>query len=82
MRETCSYPSEFRKEAVKLALSSDTPISQIAEELGVKLPTLYYWIRVAMKEKTEPTTSERSSKQNYRDIEKENKELKKRLKRA
>lgn len=82
MRETRTYPSEFRKEAVKLALSSDTPISQIAEELGVKLSTLYYWIRAAMKEKTNTKPMPTAAKQDYRDLESEVKLLKKQLKRA
>jgi transposase len=39
------YTHEFRDRAVELSLQSDRPIGVIAEELGVKLSTLYGWRR-------------------------------------
>ena len=48
------YTSEFKREAVKLAQSSDRPTSQIAAELGIKANTLYNWVSTAMKDKITP----------------------------
>lgn len=78
------YTSEFRKEAVKLAQSSDKPISVIANELGVKANTLYNWISRAMKNKfpINGATSKTSSKNKYNEMEKELKTLRKDLKRT
>lgn len=39
------YTSEFRKEAVKLALQAEQPKAVIADELGVNRNTLYTWIQ-------------------------------------
>jgi transposase len=39
------YNAEFKKEAVKIALSSDQPYSKTAQELGVNPKTFYSWIR-------------------------------------
>ena len=77
------YSSEFKREAVKLARSSDKPTQQIAIELGIKRGTLYQWICRAMKDKTSYIEKiEPKSKSYYQDLERENKELKKELKRA
>ena len=43
------YDKSFRDDAVKLALSSDKPISQTAHDLGLKDNTLYNWISNAKK---------------------------------
>lgn len=76
------YTSEFKREAVKLAQSSDRPTSQIAAELGIKANTLYNWVSTAMKDKITPATTEPKSKHSYQDLERENKRLTKELKRA
>ena len=77
------YTSEFKREAVKLAQSSDRPTSQIAAELGVKANTLYNWVSTAMKDKTGPVAAtEPKSKHSYQEFERENKRLTKELKRA
>ena len=39
-----SYTAEFTEKSLSLALSSDTPISQTAKELGLKESTLYSWV--------------------------------------
>lgn len=39
------YPPEFRAEAVKLARSSEKPISQLARDLGVCAETLRNWTK-------------------------------------
>ena len=77
------YTSEFKREAVKLAQSSDRPTSQRAAELGIKANTLYNWVSTAMKDKITPTTSTASkSKHSYQELESEIKWLNKELKRA
>ncbi|MBD1540649.1 transposase [Arthrobacter sp. S13_S34] len=38
------YDAAFREESVRLALSSDRPVKQVAEEIGVKESTLGNWI--------------------------------------
>ena len=38
------YTAAFKESAVKLAIESDQPISQTAEELGVNKNTLHTWI--------------------------------------
>ena len=38
------YDAAFREEAVRLVLSSDRPVKQIAEEIGVKESTLGNWL--------------------------------------
>jgi transposase len=38
------YDAAFREEAVRLVLSSDRPVKQIADEIGVKESTLGNWL--------------------------------------
>ena len=38
------YPGEFKASAVKLALESNRPVSQIARELGINENTLHTWL--------------------------------------
>ena len=39
------YPQEFREEAVRLARSSDRPISEVAREIGVSSESLRNWVK-------------------------------------
>ncbi len=39
------YPPEFRAEAVKLARSSEKPLSELARVFGVSTETLRNWLR-------------------------------------
>lgn len=83
MGKMTQYSSEFRREAVKLAQSTDKPTNQIAAELGIKVHTLYQWMSRAMKNKTTRIAKiEPKSKHYYQDLERENKQLKKELRRA
>lgn len=38
------YSSQFKQDAVKLAVESDQSVAQTARELGVNANTLYTWI--------------------------------------
>ena len=82
MSRTPNYPSEFKEEAVKLALSSDKPTSQIAVELGIKPNTLYNWKGKAMKSKTPAPKAKKSTSHSYSELEREVKRLQKELKRT
>ena len=39
------YPPEFRREAVQLVKSSQRPVAEVADELGVSHETLRIWTR-------------------------------------
>jgi transposase len=39
-----SYSSQFKQDAVKLAVESEKPVAQTAKDLGVNPNTLYTWI--------------------------------------
>jgi transposase len=39
------YPEEFRREAVRLVLSTDKPMAEVARDLGVNYKTLGNWVR-------------------------------------
>jgi len=39
-----TYDAAFREESVRLVLSSDRPVKQIAQEIGVKESTLENWV--------------------------------------
>ena len=41
------YPPAFKVEAVRLVHSSDKPLPEIAEDLGISEPTLRNWVRQA-----------------------------------
>lgn len=41
------YPPEFREKAVRLVRSTDKPVSQIADELGVSANSLRNWVHQA-----------------------------------
>jgi transposase len=82
MKKTANYTSEFKREAVKLALSAGKPTSQIAVELGIKANTLYNWISLAMKKQKSLISAKQPPKHRYKELELENKRLEKELKRT
>lgn len=73
------YTSEFRKEAVKLALQTDQPKAVIADELGINRNTLYTWIQKAMQERAD--LSETKNHVKYQNLEEENRALRAKIKR-
>ena len=40
-----SYPKDFKKHAIDLALNSEYPITHTARELGLRASTLHRWIK-------------------------------------
>jgi len=81
MGKAAFYTSEFKREAVKLAQSSNKPVGQIAAELGIKANTLYKWINDIMKKQKPLLRAKQAPKHCYQELEKENKRLQKELKR-
>ena len=70
------YPPEFKAEAVKLARSSEKPLSELARDLGVSSGTLRNWLkqqRIDAGKRHGLTTDEREE---LRHLRKENKVLK------
>jgi transposase len=39
------YPEEFRREAVRLVVTTDKPMAEVARDLGVNYKTLGNWVR-------------------------------------
>lgn len=54
---------EFRKEAVRLALTSPQPIAKTARDLGIKESTLYSWVS-SEKDKAPIVTDEKGQSKN------------------
>lgn len=70
------YPPEFKAEAVKLARSSEKPLSELAHDLGVSTGTLHNWLKqqhIDSGKRDGLTTAEREE---LRRLRKENKVLK------
>jgi transposase len=84
MSKGTHYTSEFKRESVKIAVSSNKSIALVAKELGVNPKTLYSWVSQSMKIKKSVTSkiSTTNSKHRYQELERENDKLKKDLKRA
>ena len=55
------YSPEFKAEAIRLAQTSDAPLSAIARELGVAVPTLHAWVEAARPQPREPLTDDERS---------------------
>ena len=86
MSKAIKHTREFMREAVKLAQSSDKPIVNTANKLGINPKTLYRWVSESMKNKpsnkSSNSTSAAASKHHYQELALENQRLKKELKRA
>ncbi len=61
-RKVTQYTEEFRRTSAKFAYESDETLKQVAEDLGVKEPTLAGWIKtyypVAKKQKSSLSNNE------------------------
>ena len=82
MLSRIKYTSEFKLEAVRLALSSDQSTAMTAKNLGIKTNTLYTWVSKAMQDKTNLPKSPKINNVKYQELEQENRNLKTKLKRA
>jgi transposase len=84
MSKGTQYTSEFKRETVKIVLSSNKSTALVAKELGVNPKTLYNWVSQSMKTKKSVTNkiSVTNSKHRYQELERENEKLKKDLKRT
>jgi transposase len=79
-RRTRNYPNEFKQEAVKLALSSQT-VSSVAEELGIPTATLHTWIYKTRQNGTNIVTEPNGAINavNAKELLEENRRLQKKL---
>jgi transposase len=55
-RTVTKYPLEFKQSSAKLAATSDQPLTQVAQSLGVNMTTLSGWVK-KFHPKTENKTS-------------------------
>lgn len=66
-----SYTREFKLEAIRLAVQSDKPVTQVARELGLRVNQIYKW-KKQLEEKAENAFSGkrgRAAKVNDKDAE-------------
>jgi transposase len=71
MRKRRSFTPEFRHEAVRLALESDRPLSEIARELGIRPDQLRHWKQDATRAAGHPAPSGESPEQELRRLRRE-----------
>jgi transposase len=78
MGRPSKYPAEFRREAVRLALSSDESRAAVARRLGVNETTLRNWVADHLAEEargSDPLTIAVSEREELRQLRKEVEEL-------
>lgn len=76
-RQVRKYTTEFRREAITLALKSPS-ISRTAQELGVPVGTLHSWIK-SLKDHPKPAEGLKQSEPNIAALIEENRRLHKEL---
>ena len=69
------YPEKFRREAVRLVLTTDKSAAQVARDLGISDKTLGNWVRVEQ-EKARPGALSEDERLELKRLRKENSELK------
>lgn len=52
MGRPSKYPAEFQAEAVRLVLTTDKPMAEVARDLGLNYKTLGNWVRKAGEQQT------------------------------
>ena len=63
------YTSEFKEEALRIAMNTDQTYSATAKELGMNLGTFYKWTSDAMNNQTDPmSTMLQNSQQHLRTL--------------
>ena len=75
MGRRSNYPEEFRREAVRLVLTTDKSAAQVARDLGVSDKTLGNWVR-AEQDQAKPGALSEDERLELKRLRKENSELK------
>lgn len=78
MGRQSKYPFEFRREAVRLVLTTDKPMLQVARDLGISEKTLGNWVRAERANQTRdaaPGALSETEREELRRVKAENKEL-------
>ncbi len=70
------YPPEFKTEAVKLARSSQKPLSELARDLGVSTETLRNWLKQQQIDNGKRDGITTDEREELRRLRRENKVLK------
>lgn len=52
MGRPSKYPAEFQTEAVRLVLTTDKPMAEVARDLGINYKTLGAWVRREREQRT------------------------------
>lgn len=63
-----NYSSDFKQNAVKLAVESDQSVAQTARDLGVNANTLYTWITKYQQPGSAPTNKAAGEKHPYEEL--------------
>src|SRR5215210_1235017 len=71
-----SYPPEFKAEAVKLARSSEKPLSELARDLGLSTGTFHNWLKHQHRDAGKRDGLTTDEREELRRLRKENKVLK------
>jgi transposase len=69
------YPSEFRREAVRLVESSGRSVERVASELGIAGETLRKWVKQARIDAGEQEGLTSAERTRLRELERENRVL-------
>jgi len=69
------YSKEFKKEAVRLSVSSGKPVTQVARELGISVYVLGDWRRLARLEHELPAAENETPDQELKRLRRENRLL-------
>ncbi len=78
MGRPVKYPEQFRRDALKLVVSSGKPIAEVARSLGIAEGTLWNWVRAARdatERAADPDALTESERDELRRLRKENIEL-------
>jgi transposase len=73
------YPEEFRRETVRLVLTTDKPMSQVARDLEINYKTLGNWVRAEQESQARdaaPGALDENERTELRRLRKEVSELK------
>ena len=72
------YPEEFRRESVRLVLTTDISMAEVSRDLGINYKTLGNWVRAEQARETRdqaPGALSESERAELKRVKKENAEL-------